>query len=103
MILSWVPRRHDDGVSDNNVDDMTCPAMSIRHNDATTSIAQRRAVRDELNVLNVESGYEPPWHDALDVMNVYHDVTVVTASVDSGANPDADPDKHGNSVKANPS
>ncbi len=60
-------------------------------------------VRDELDVLIAGSGYVPPWRDALDVLDVDHDVTVVTASVDCGIDPDADPDKHGNSVKANPS
>jgi hypothetical protein len=91
MMLSRVRRWHDDGVSDDNFDMLM------------TSVAQWRAVRDELDVLNVGSGYEPPWHDALDVLDVDHDVTVVTASVDSSADPDADPDKHGDSVKANPS
>jgi hypothetical protein len=91
------------------VDAMTCMTMTCT---ATTSINQypRTSSTSWTSIM---------WHDELSVMSStswtsdqvasYRDVTVVTpsvvtVSVDSGVDPDADPDKHGDcSVKANPS
>jgi hypothetical protein len=77
MMLSQVRRRHADGVSDNNVD-MTwrlCRWRDDVYGDDVDDLKLEnkldvlnvdhvtwRAVRDELDVLNVGSGYEPPWH-----------------------------------------
>jgi hypothetical protein len=74
-MLSWVRRWHVDEVDD------------------TIAQCPWRAVCDELDVLNVGSGCELPWRDHCDTR---------TASVDSGVNPDADPDKHGDQTQSRP-
>ena len=81
MMLPRVRRRHADGVSDNNVD-MTWRLRRWRDDvygdDVDDSILENkldflnvdhvtwRAVRDELDVLNVGSGCELPWRDRRD-------------------------------------